>query len=103
MALDERSNITLAGAWAGGTEYGVNVVFLNKIVCFVLRVTSFLFVIFLVDLEFSHTLCHFICICVVSVLCHIVLICVELKFITHARIEVYHTSTQNAYFTLVLL
>ena len=43
---------------------------------------------FLVDLEFSHTLCHIICICVVSVLCHIVLICVELKFITHARIEV---------------
>jgi hypothetical protein len=51
---------------------------------------------FSVDLEFSHTLCHIICICVVSVLCHIILICVELKFITHARIEVYCTSTQNA-------
>ncbi len=43
---------------------------------------------FLVDLEFSHALCHFICICVVSVLCYIVLICVELKLITHTRIEV---------------
>jgi hypothetical protein len=63
--------------WTGGTEYGVSVVFLNKIVCFVLCVTLFLFVVFSVDLEFSHTLC----------LCHIVLICVELKFITHARIE----------------
>jgi hypothetical protein len=30
---------------------------------------------------------------------------VELKFITHTRIEVYHTHTQNAivYFTLLLL
>jgi hypothetical protein len=43
---------------------------------------------FSVDLEFSHILCHIICICVVSVLCHIVLICVELKFITYACIEV---------------
>ena len=41
--------ITLAGAWAGGTEYGVNFVLLIKIVCLVLCVTSFLFVIFLVD------------------------------------------------------
>ncbi len=60
---------------------------------------------FSVDLKFSHTLCHIICICVVSVLYHIVLICVELKFITHAHIAVYHTRTQNAivYFTLLLL
>jgi hypothetical protein len=60
---------------------------------------------FSVDLEFSHKLCHIICICVVSVLCHIVLICVELKFITYTHIGVYHTSTQNAamYFTLLLL
>jgi hypothetical protein len=36
---------TLAGAWAGGTEYGVNFVFLNTFVCFVLGVTSFPFVI----------------------------------------------------------
>ncbi len=33
------------GAWAGGTD-GVNFVLLNKIVCFVLCVTSFPFVIF---------------------------------------------------------
>jgi hypothetical protein len=26
--------------------------------------------------------------CMLSVLCHIILICAELKFITHARIEV---------------
>ncbi len=38
---------TLAGAWAEGTEYGVNFVLLNKIVCFVLCVTLFTFVIFL--------------------------------------------------------
>ena len=37
---------TLAGAWAGGTEYGVIFFLLNKIVCFVLCVTSFPFVIF---------------------------------------------------------
>jgi hypothetical protein len=37
---------TLAGAWAGGTEYGVNFVLLIKIVCLVLCVTSFPFVIF---------------------------------------------------------
>ena len=67
---------------------------------------------FFMDLEFSHTLCHIICICVVSVLCHIVLIChfcVELKFITHTcrilrGVEVYHMHTQNAIaFTLLLL
>ena len=79
---------------------------------------------FPMELEFSHTLCHIICIFVVSVLCHIVLIChfcVELKFITHAHrmlqsfilsilllllrvVEVYHTRTQNAIlFTLLLL
>ena len=67
---------TLAGAWAGGTEYGVNFVLLIKIVCLVLCVTSFPFVIFLADLKvFSY------------ILCLIILICVELKFITHARIE----------------
>jgi hypothetical protein len=38
---------TLAGAWAGGTEYGVNFVLLTKIVRLVLCVTSFPFVIFL--------------------------------------------------------
>ncbi len=37
---------TLAGAWARGTENGVNFVLLNKIVCFVSCVTSFPFVIF---------------------------------------------------------
>ncbi len=36
---------TLAGVWAGGTEYGV-IFLLNKIVCFVLCVTLFPFVIF---------------------------------------------------------
>ena len=41
---------TLAGAWAGGTEYGVNFVLLNKIVCLVLCVTLFPFVIFSADL-----------------------------------------------------
>jgi hypothetical protein len=67
---------TLAGAWAGGTEYGVNFVLLIKIVCLVSCVTSFPFVIFLADLKvFSY------------ILCLIILICVELKFITHARIE----------------
>ena len=34
-------NNTLAGAWAGGTEYGVNFVLINKFVCFVFCVTSF--------------------------------------------------------------
>jgi hypothetical protein len=64
-------NKTLAGAWAGGTEYGVNFVLLIKIVCLVLCVTSFAFVIFLADLKvFSY------------ILCLIILICVELKFIT---------------------
>jgi hypothetical protein len=60
---------------------------------------------FSLDLGCSHTLCHILCICVVSVLCHIILIWVELKFITHAHIEVYHTSTQNAIvnFTMLLL
>jgi hypothetical protein len=58
-------------------------------VCFVLCVTLFPFVIFLADLKgFSHTLCHIICMCMLSVLCLIILICVELKFITHACIEV---------------
>ncbi len=65
---------TLAGAWAGGTEYGVNFVLLIKIVCLVLCVTSFLFVIFLVDLKvFSY------------ILCLIILICVELKLRCHAK------------------
>ena len=36
---------TLAGAWAGGTEYGVNFVLLIKL-CLCLCVTSFPFVIF---------------------------------------------------------
>jgi hypothetical protein len=43
------------GLWAGGTEYGVNFVLLNKIVCFVLCVTLFPFVIFSADLKvFSY-------------------------------------------------
>ena len=37
---------TLAGAWAGGTQYGVNLVLLIKIVCLLLCVTWFPFVIF---------------------------------------------------------
>ncbi len=37
---------TLAGAWAGGTEYGVNFVLLIKTLCLVLCVTWFPFVIF---------------------------------------------------------
>jgi hypothetical protein len=45
---------TLAGAWAGGTEYGVNFVLLNKIVfvfmCHIVPICHFS-----VDLEFSHT------------------------------------------------
>ncbi len=54
-----------------------------------LCVTLFPFVIFSADLKgFSHTLCHIICMCMLSVLCLIILICVELKFITDARIEV---------------
>ena len=44
----EVAHNTLAGAWAGGTEYGVNFVLLIKIVCLVLCVTSFPFVIFVV-------------------------------------------------------
>ena len=36
---------TLAGAWAGGTEYGVIFFLLNKFVCFVVCVTFFPFVI----------------------------------------------------------
>jgi hypothetical protein len=62
---------TLAGAWAGGTQYGVNLVLLIKIVCLLLCVTWFPFVIF----RFSH------------IWCLIILICVELKFIPHARVE----------------
>ena len=31
---------TVAGAWAGGTQYGVNLVLLIKILCLVLCVTS---------------------------------------------------------------
>ena len=41
------------GAWAGGTD-GVNFVLLNKIVCFVLCVTSFPFVIFPLKCFVSH-------------------------------------------------
>jgi hypothetical protein len=37
---------TLAGAWAGGTDYRVNFVLLNKFVCFVFCVTLLPFVIF---------------------------------------------------------
>jgi hypothetical protein len=75
---------TLAGAWAGGTEYGVNFVLLIKIVCLVLCVTSFPFVIFSADLKvFSY------------ILCLIIRICVELKFITHARNEL-NIRTHNA-------
>jgi hypothetical protein len=43
---------TLAGAWAGGTEYGVNFVLLNKFVCFVLCVTLLPF------FFFCCVLCH---------------------------------------------
>ncbi len=41
-----RNKHLLARGWAGGTEYGVNFVLLNKFACFVLCVTSFPFVIF---------------------------------------------------------
>ena len=44
--MDHQTPFTLAGAWAGGTEYGVNLVLLIKILCLVLCVTWFLFVIF---------------------------------------------------------
>ena len=47
--------VTLAGAWAGGTEYGVNFVLLNKIVCFVFMCHIVPICHFSVDLEFSHT------------------------------------------------
>jgi hypothetical protein len=58
---DNRQTDTLAGVWAGGTEYGVNFVLLNTIVCFVLCVTSFPFVIFSVDLKvFSYTVSHYL-------------------------------------------
>ncbi len=46
---------TLAGAWAGGTEYGLNFVLLNKIVCFVFMCHIVPICHFSVDLEFSHT------------------------------------------------
>ena len=42
LATIERSP---GGAWAGGTEFGVYFVLLNKIVCYVLCVTLFPFVI----------------------------------------------------------
>ncbi len=55
--------------------------------------------------RFSHTLCHIICMCMSSVLCLIILICVELKFITHARIEVIiHTRTMlHVFYTVAVV
>ena len=48
-------------AWARGTEYRVNFVLLNKIVCFVLCVTLFPFVIFSADLKvFSYIVSHYL-------------------------------------------
>ncbi len=52
---DRRTDETLAGGWAGGTEYGVNFVLLNKIVCFVFMCHIVPICHFSVDLEFSHT------------------------------------------------
>ncbi len=68
MALMAKE-LTLAGAWAGGTEYGVNFVLLIKIVCLVLCVTSFPFVIFLADLRgfLIHFVSHHSCLCGVEV------------------------------------
>ncbi len=40
QTTDDNNTLTLAGAWAGGTEYGVNLVLLNKIVCFVFTYVS---------------------------------------------------------------
>ncbi len=64
---------------------------LIKIVYLVLCVTSFPFVIFLADLKvFSYMLCL------------IILICLELKFITHTRIELkIHTRTMLLVFYTV--
>jgi hypothetical protein len=51
-----RTRFTLAGAWAGGTEYGVNFVLLKKNVCFVFMMCHIVPIChFSVDLEFSHT------------------------------------------------
>ncbi len=85
------TNLTLAGTWAGETEYGVNLVLFIKIVCLVLCVTLFPFVIFLADLKvFSY------------ILCLVILICVELKFFTHTRIELnIHTRTMLLVFYTV--
>jgi hypothetical protein len=60
-------------------------------VCLVLCVTSFPYVTFLADLKvFSY------------ILCLIILICVELKFITHARIElIIHACTMLLVFYTV--
>ena len=58
----------------------------------VLCVTSFLFVISLVDLKvFSY------------ILCLIILICVELKFITHARIELYTRTMLLVFYTVAVV
>ncbi len=73
---------------------GVNLVLLIKIVCLVLCVTSFAFVIFLADLKvFSY------------ILCLIILICVELKCITNACIELNkHTHTMLlAFYTVAVV
>ena len=46
---------TLAGAWSGETEFRVNFVLLNKIVCFVFMCHIVPICHFSIDLEFSHT------------------------------------------------
>jgi hypothetical protein len=77
---------TLAGAWAGGTEYGVNFVLLNNFFCFVLCVTSFPFVIFSADLKgFSYIVSHYLYVYVKCFVSHRSYLC---------GVEVYHTRTQ---------
>jgi hypothetical protein len=76
---------TLAGAWAGGTEYGVNFVLLNKFVCFVFCVTLFPVVISPWSWSFFHTYILsyyvdiFVVLCFVS---HYLYLCVKC-FVSH--------------------
>ncbi len=77
--------ITLAGAWAGGTEYRVNFVLLNKIVCLVLCVSLCPFVIFLADFKvFSYIVSHYLYVYVKCFVSHHSYLC---------GVEVYHTRT----------
>ncbi len=76
---------TLADAWAGGTEYGVIFVLLNKIVCFVLCVILFPFVIFSADLKvFSYIVSHYLYVYVKCFVSHHSYLC---------GVEVYHRRT----------